>query len=154
MLSSAAQAWRHLTWRRRLAWSCVAVGTVLSLAAAVNYMEDSDGLTIVDPARPGATYVIVFLLIVIDAVVPIFPGETTLNAASTAAAEGTLALVPVMVIGALGAIVVAGARRHSRVAAPPRSSSGEDPAIKVESGERFVDATSRWIGSGGRVIDP
>ncbi|MGB8380731.1 MAG: DedA family protein [Dermatophilaceae bacterium] len=47
----------------------------------------------------------VFLMIALDAVIPIFPGETTLNAASTAAAEGTLELVPVIVMGALGAIV-------------------------------------------------
>ena len=68
-------------------------------------MADSAGLSIVDPANPGATYVLVFALIALDAVIPIFPGETTLNAASTAAADGTLELVPVIVMGALGAIV-------------------------------------------------
>lgn len=105
MLTAAAQAWRHLSGRRKLAWSCAAVSTVVCVAAAVSYMADSDGLTIVDADRPGATYLMVFLLIALDAVIPIFPGETTLNVASTAAAEGTLALLPVMVMGALGAIV-------------------------------------------------
>jgi membrane-associated protein len=38
-------------------------------------------------------------------VVPIVPGETTLNAAATAAAEGTLELGPVIAMGAHGAIL-------------------------------------------------
>ena len=105
MLSATARAWRRLSWRGRLAWTGAAIGTVVCVLAAVNYMADSDGLTIVNPARPGATYLMVFLMIALDAVIPIFPGETTLNAASTAAAEGSLELVPVMVMGALGAIV-------------------------------------------------
>ena len=37
--------------------------------------------------------------------IPIFPGETTLNAASTLAADGELELVWVIVAGALGAVV-------------------------------------------------
>ena len=40
-----------------------------------------------------------------DAVIPIFPGETTLNAASALAAAGDLELFPVIALGALGAIV-------------------------------------------------
>ena len=46
-----------------------------------------------------------FVLIALDAVMPIFPGETTLNAAATAAANGKLELWPIIVMGALGAIV-------------------------------------------------
>ena len=46
-----------------------------------------------------------FLLIALDAVIPIFPGETTLNAAATVAAQGKLDLLPIIVMGALGAIV-------------------------------------------------
>ena len=105
MVSATARAWRRLSWRGRLAWTGAAIGTVVCVMAALTYMRDSDGLTIVNPAQPGATYLMVFLMIALDAVIPIFPGETTLNAASTAAAEGTLELVPVIVMGALGAIV-------------------------------------------------
>ena len=36
---------------------------------------------------------------------PIFPGETTLNAAATLAAQGYLELWPIIVMGALGAMV-------------------------------------------------
>ena len=45
------------------------------------------------------------LLVWFDAVIPIFPGETTLSAASTLAARGDLNLQVVMVAGALGAIL-------------------------------------------------
>ena len=50
-------------------------------------------------------YVITFLFIWFDAVIPIFPGETTLSAASTLAAAGELNLGMIMVAGAAGAIV-------------------------------------------------
>jgi membrane-associated protein len=89
--------------RTKVIATAVAVG--LCLVAAVNYMVDSDGLSIVDPAQPGLSYLSVFLLIALDAVIPIFPGETTLNAASTVAAQGKLDLGPIIVMGALGAIV-------------------------------------------------
>ena len=69
MLSAAARAWRRLTWRGRLAWAGAVIGTVLCLMAAVDYMADSDGLTIVDPVRPGATPLMVFLMIALDAVI-------------------------------------------------------------------------------------
>ena len=41
----------------------------------------------------------------LDAVCPIFPGETTLNAASTLAANGKLHLWLVIVAAAVGAIL-------------------------------------------------
>ena len=50
-------------------------------------------------------YISIFVLIFLDAVIPIFPGETTLNAAATAAANGKLDLGPIIVMGALGAIL-------------------------------------------------
>jgi membrane protein DedA with SNARE-associated domain len=50
-------------------------------------------------------YLMCLLFVWFDAVIPIFPGETTLSAASTIAAGGGLSLVPIMVAGALGAIL-------------------------------------------------
>jgi membrane protein DedA with SNARE-associated domain len=64
-----------------------------------------DGLTLVDSVSGAWAYPAVFLLVVGDAICPIFPGETTLNAASTLAAQGHLTLAWVVVAGALGAIV-------------------------------------------------
>jgi membrane-associated protein len=102
---SVVGAWKRLSVRRRLLVAVAVAGAVLCVAAAVSYMADSDGLTIVQPGDPRSSYLMVFLLVALDAVIPVFPGETTLNVASTAAAAGTLDLGPVIVMGALGAIV-------------------------------------------------
>lgn len=50
-------------------------------------------------------YVTVFGLVFADAIVPVFPGETTLTTASVAAADGTLELGLVILAGALGAVL-------------------------------------------------
>lgn len=50
-------------------------------------------------------YLTVFGLVFADAIVPIFPGETTLTTASVAASDGELDLAPVIAAGALGAIL-------------------------------------------------
>jgi membrane protein DedA with SNARE-associated domain len=50
-------------------------------------------------------YFTVFGLIFADAIVPIFPGETTLTTASVAAADGALDLGLVILAGALGAVL-------------------------------------------------
>jgi membrane-associated protein len=86
----------------------VGVGVVVALVAIVGILfalDDGDGFTLVAGDTLSRTYLAVFLLVAGDAVIPIFPGETTLNAASTLAAQGTLSLPLVIVAGALGAIV-------------------------------------------------
>ena len=95
-----------MTLRRR--GVLIGVGVVVALIAVVAVLfalDDGDGfgLLVADPA--SRAYVSVFLLVAGDAVIPIFPGETTLNAASTLAAQGTLSLPLVIIAGALGAIV-------------------------------------------------
>jgi membrane-associated protein len=105
MLSTLIGSWQRLPRRRKFQLTLAIIAALVCLVAAVNYMADSDGLSIIDPLHPGYSYVTVFALVALDAVIPIFPGETTLNAASTAAAQGTLELLPVIVMGALGAIV-------------------------------------------------
>ena len=105
MVRSLLARWHGLTSRRKAKVVAGVVVSVVCLVAAVNYMLTSDGLSVVDPERPGYSYVAVFLLIALDAVIPIFPGETTLNAASTVAAQGKLDLAPIIVMGALGAIL-------------------------------------------------
>jgi membrane-associated protein len=105
MLSTLIGSWQRLPRQRKFQLTLAVLAVLVCLVAAVNYMANSDGLSIVDPGHPGYSYVAVFVLVTLDAVIPIFPGETTLNAASTAAAQGTLELLPVIVMGALGAIV-------------------------------------------------
>lgn len=136
-------------------WACAAVATVLALAAAVNYAADSDGLAIVDPVRPGATYLMIFLMIALDAVIPIFPGETTLNAASTAAAGGSLALVPVMVMGALGAIVGDSAlfwlaRRNAHRIQPQLEAARRNS--QVQSALEIMDSSAPVLIVAGRYV--
>jgi len=52
-----------------------------------------------------AAYLAVFGLVFADAIVPIFPGETTLTTASVAASQDKLELALVIVAGALGAVL-------------------------------------------------
>jgi membrane-associated protein len=83
----------------------VAVIALLAGVAAVLFtLDDGDGFSLIEPNGP-VSYLMVFLLIAGDAIIPVFPGETTLNAASTLAAQGELELAWVIVAGALGAIV-------------------------------------------------
>jgi membrane protein DedA with SNARE-associated domain len=91
--------------RRLLLLALVLFVAWIVISLIVNWLGGSDGFSVVDAANPRRSYIGVFLLIALDAVIPIFPGETTLNAAATAASQGTLDLVPVIVAGALGAIV-------------------------------------------------
>lgn len=90
--------------RRRIAIVIVGVLGALALAAAALYaIDNGDGFGLID--GDGGSYFAVFFLVFADAIIPIFPGETTLSAASTLAVQGTLELGAVMVAGALGAIV-------------------------------------------------
>jgi membrane-associated protein len=103
---SLVASWRRISTRRKVSAVVVVAVSLLLVVGAVSYMANSDGITVVDEHSSDAfAYVSVFVLIFMDAVVPIFPGETTLNAAATAAANGKLDLLPIIVMGALGAIL-------------------------------------------------
>jgi membrane-associated protein len=102
-VSSLVARWQRLSTRSKVVTAVIVA--LLVAAAAVVYAANSDGLAAVDPDHPWYTYFSVFVLIALDAVMPIFPGETTLNAAATVAANGKLDLAPIIVMGALGAIV-------------------------------------------------
>ena len=56
-------------------------------------------------AHAGSSYFGIAALVFLDAVCPVFPGETTLNAGSTLAAQGALDLLPVIIAGSVGAVV-------------------------------------------------
>jgi len=80
---------------------------------------------VADQSHVALSYLSIFLLIAGDAIVPILPGETTLNAASTAAAGGSDLELPLIIIaGALGAIVgdsaLFGLARHNRRRVQPQ----------------------------------
>jgi membrane-associated protein len=95
------------TRRRRVVFVSLSVAALFAVAAALLYaIDNGDGFGFIDGEGSGSgQYLTVFLLVLGDAIVPIFPGETTLNAAATLAAQGELELGLVMLAGALGAII-------------------------------------------------
>ena len=93
-------------WKRHLvALLLGGFALLLIVIAGGQLLEDGDISEWLADVPEEWAYVITFLFIWFDAVIPIFPGETTLSAASTLAAAGELNLGSIMVAGALGAIV-------------------------------------------------
>jgi membrane-associated protein len=128
---------------------------VLVVVAALVYMATGDGFSVADAPSAILTYLGVFALIALDGVVPIFPGETTLNAACTAAAQGTLDLIPVIVMGALGAIVGDSclfwlARRSARRIQPKLDKAKANP--KVSQGLEIMNGSVPVLIVGGRYV--
>jgi membrane-associated protein len=81
-----------------------AIAFLIAVAVVLNRIGGSDGFS-PGSVSPGWSYVLVFAMVFGDAVFPVLPGETILNAGATLAAGGSLDLVLVMVAGALGAII-------------------------------------------------
>ena len=94
-------------WRRHL--GAILVGgfaLLLAVIVLLQLLEEGDIAEWLAEAPAEWAYFLCFALVWFDAVIPIFPGETTLNAASTVAAQGDeLELGLVIAAGALGAIV-------------------------------------------------
>jgi len=96
--------------RRTAFWLVLAlVGLIMVpvLSAVIFSLLDEDGIFGLVGSVDDAVvaYFTVFGLVFADAIVPIFPGETTLTTASVAASDGTLDLALVILAGALGAIL-------------------------------------------------
>jgi len=123
-------------WRRHLV--LLLVGGFACLLAVIVLIQavDLDVSTLLADAPEGVAYVLTFLLVWFDAVIPIFPGETTLSAGSTLASEGELELGLVMLAGALGAIVGDSslfwiARKNAPKAQHHLDKALESPKIKI-----------------------
>jgi membrane-associated protein len=90
--------------RRRSTWIAAGVvGVAAVVALVVHLLWGVDGYHI--EGLGSWTYAAVFLLVFGDAICALLPGETTLNTASTLAADGELELALVILAGALGAIL-------------------------------------------------
>jgi membrane-associated protein len=155
VVSTLGARWSRLARSRKLLLVAGGVGVVVGVAALLNYISDNDGLSLIDPSNPKRTYVMVFLMVALDSVVPIFPGETTLNAASTAAAQGTLELAPVIVMGGLGAIVGDSAlfliaRRSSKRVAPQLEKMRAN--AKIKQALAIMDTSAPLLIVGGRYV--
>ena len=76
-------------WRRHL--GALIVGGFVALLAVIvllQLLDQGDVQEWLAQVPEEWAYVLCFLLVWFDAIIPIFPGETTLNAASTLAARG------------------------------------------------------------------
>ena len=96
--------------RRAIFWLVIALAGLLLLVVAGTVLfslldeEGAFGL-LADLDDEVVAYFTVFGLVFADAIVPIFPGETTLTTASVAASQDQLELALVIVAGALGAVL-------------------------------------------------
>jgi membrane protein DedA with SNARE-associated domain len=101
--------WRRVVSRRAAFWLVLGlVGLLMApiLSTIAFSLLDEDGVFgLIGTLDEIVAYFTVFGLVFADAIVPIFPGETTLTTASVAAADGELVLALVVVAGALGAIL-------------------------------------------------
>jgi membrane protein DedA with SNARE-associated domain len=127
-------------WGRSLVVGLWLLVALVASAFVLNWLGGNDAFDLIAQAGGAWAYVTTFLLIAADAVCPVFPGETTLNAASTLAAQGHLVLVWVVVAGFLGAVVGDSAlywiaRRSSHRLGPKltqaKSNEKVDSALKV-----------------------
>lgn len=91
--------------RRAIFWTTTVLSGVIvfAVAGAILYSFFNDD--VVNASQGSLAYLTVFVLVFSDAIVPIFPGETTLNSASVLASKGSLELGPIIVAGALGAVL-------------------------------------------------
>ena len=87
-------------------WLMAAAAAVMIVVLVILILVSTDGgLGLVDGDGGLIAYVAIFATVAGDAVVPILPGETALNAAAVLASKGELELWLIVLMGALGAIV-------------------------------------------------
>ena len=144
------------TTRRATVFRIVAVGALVAAAAivlVVTFGDDVFGL--IEESSVGGAYLAVFGLVAADAVIPIFPGETTLNAASALATKDQLELIWVIVAGALGAVIGDSAlywiaRRSSGRIEPQLERARRNP--RVETALDFLDRGAPILLTFGRYV--
>jgi membrane protein DedA with SNARE-associated domain len=142
---------------RRLVLAGLGVLGLLVVAfVALQAIDDGDGFGLIDgEGSSSGQYLAVFAMVLADAIVPIFPGETTLNAASTLAAQGELTLQLVMLAGALGAVVGDSclywiARRSASYVQPKLDDAMANE--KVATGMQLLGDSAPVLIVGGRYV--
>ena len=129
---------------------------LLAVIVLLQVLEEGDIARWLTEVSEEWAYAICFLLVWFDAIVPIFPGETTLSAASTLAAQGAdLKLSLVMVAGALGAIVGDSslfwiARKNARRVRAQLEKALENP--KLRAGWDALDRSPGLLIVAGRYV--
>jgi membrane-associated protein len=133
----------------------LAVLLVAVVAVVLHNLGGGDVFSLVDESSGDWAYLAVFLLVFADAICPVFPGETTLNAASTLAAQGVLDLGLVMFAGALGAMVGDSslywiARLCGQRFQPRLTAATENP--KVSAALKFLGSRAEVLLVAGRFV--
>ena len=143
-------------WRRRILVGLGVVALLAVIAITLTVIAGGDGFGFVDGERPPSQqYLAVFLLVLGDAIIPIFPGETTLNAASTLAAQGELELKLVMLAGALGAVIGDSclywiARSSAASMSPKREAAKKND--KIDAALAMIGESAPLLIVGGRFV--
>lgn len=134
-----------------LLWSWLAICLVIAIAA---YATAADQPPVEGPDDVWP-YVAVFALVLGDAVIAVLPGETTLNTASTLAAQGVLELHWVMLAGAVGAVVGDSTLYWIARFFRPRVQARLDAALKnpkVAAAQEIVGSTTTELIVFGRYL--
>ena len=143
-------------WKRHLVALILGGFAVLLLVIVAGQLLDQGDVARWLAEVPNqVAYVMCLLFVWFDAVIPIFPGETTLSAASTIAADGGLSLGPIMLAGALGAILGDQslfwiARKGSAKMQPHLDKALENP--KVRAGWDALDRSPGLLIVAGRYV--
>jgi membrane protein DedA with SNARE-associated domain len=131
------------------------LGAVLLVIIVLHRAGASDGYSTVDAGAGDWAYVAVFGFVVADAICPLFPCETVLNAASALAADGRLSLGLVMLAGALGAVVGDSALYWLARLTGPRVQTQLDKAMqnsKVATAMSFLGSRAPLLLVAGRYV--
>lgn len=93
-------------WRRVVIGSVVVILLLWAIPTVIEWLTSGDGLPELDLAAVSYPYLILAGFVTFDAVIPILPSESLLNAASTLASQGeALELGWIILAGAIGAVV-------------------------------------------------
>ncbi len=133
-----------------LLWAWIALCAVL--AATAFYVASGQPPAEESDAWP---YFAVFALVFGDAVIAVLPGETTLNTASTLAAQGVLELGWVMLAGAVGAVLGDSALYWIARSFRPRVQPRLDAALKnpkVATARDIIGSTATELLVFGRYV--
>jgi len=148
----------HQSLQARRHWLRYAVLGVLGLILLVIVLQNlggGDRFSSIDEASGAWAYLAVFFFVFGDALCALFPGETTLNSASTLAAQGALNLWLVMLAGAVGAVAGDSAlywiARRNRKRFQPRMDAAMSNA-KIAAAMAFIGTSASTLLVFGRYV--
>ncbi|HEY7294031.1 MAG TPA: DedA family protein [Dehalococcoidia bacterium] len=146
----------HRTYRRRLVFAVLGgLAIVAVIAFVLHVLAGGNDFSLIDAGAGGWVYLTVFLFVFGDAIIPVLPGESVLNAAATLAAQGTLHLSLVILAGAAGSIIGDStlywcARRGRRRFEPQLAKAKQNKTVAATLG--FFDSSAPLVLIAGRYV--